>query len=226
MLRASHSTSVLQSLMCFSQLSCFPLMWPKMTCGLSGKMVSAQDDELPFYFKLSVGSMANRSIKHQTSGHISLSLSYLRYVCYFSWQCETPQLWLTVLMKRCKPQFDNWKVTTQCFAIRDGSNFHNMRVWLQMCKLMLMVCSLALSRWLSLTLSLIHTSTHRLWLIPSKNDWTSGNIVLLHLTMWLIMMKAMTISCTIPARWLKIWPCYHASTNKTNACFRQQTEHL
>lgn len=28
-LHASHSTSVLQSLMCFSQLSCFPLMWPK-----------------------------------------------------------------------------------------------------------------------------------------------------------------------------------------------------
>lgn len=40
MLHASHSTSVLQSLMCFSQLSCFPLMWPKMTCGLSAETSS------------------------------------------------------------------------------------------------------------------------------------------------------------------------------------------
>lgn len=81
MLHVSHSTSVLQSLMCFSQLFCFPLMWPKMTCGLSGKMVSAQHDELPFYFKLSIGSMANRGTKHQTSGYISLPFSYLGWVC-------------------------------------------------------------------------------------------------------------------------------------------------
>lgn len=37
-------------------------------------MASTQDDKLPFYFKLSVGSMANRSVKHQTSGHISFIL--------------------------------------------------------------------------------------------------------------------------------------------------------
>ena len=43
-----------------------------MTCGPSGKMVSAQYDELPFYFGLSVDSMANGSIGDQTSGHISL----------------------------------------------------------------------------------------------------------------------------------------------------------
>lgn len=95
MLHASHSTSVLQSLMCFSQLSCFPLMWPKMTCGLSGKMVSAQDDELPFYFKRSVDFMANRSIKHQTSGHISLSLSYLKYVLFFT------MVWNTLALADC-----------------------------------------------------------------------------------------------------------------------------
>lgn len=84
MLRASHSTSVLQSLMCFSQLSCFPLMRPKMTCGLSGKMVSAQDDELPFYFKLSVGSIANRSIKHQTFGNISSFFIFFKiWVLFF-----------------------------------------------------------------------------------------------------------------------------------------------
>lgn len=84
MLHASHSTSVLQSLMCFSQLSCFPLMRPKTTCGLSRKMVSAQDDELPFYFKLSVGSIANMSIKHQTSGHISSSFILFKiWVLFF-----------------------------------------------------------------------------------------------------------------------------------------------
>lgn len=71
MLHASHSISVLQSLMGFSQLSCFPLMWPKMTCGPSGKMVSAPDDELAVYFKISVDSMANSSIKHQTSCCVS-----------------------------------------------------------------------------------------------------------------------------------------------------------
>ena len=82
MLRALHSTSVLQSLMCFSQLSCFPLMRPKMTCGLSGKMVSAQEDKLCFY-KPSVGSVANRSITHQAYGHISFSLSYLKVWVFF-----------------------------------------------------------------------------------------------------------------------------------------------
>lgn len=42
-----------------------------MTCGPSGKTVSAPDDELLFYFKISVDSMAERSIKHQTSGSVS-----------------------------------------------------------------------------------------------------------------------------------------------------------
>lgn len=203
MLHASHSTSVLQSLMCFSQLSCFPLMWPKMTCGPSGKMVSAQDDELPFYFKLRVGSMANRSIKHQTSGHISLPLSYSRYARYFSWRYKSLKLWLTRLIRRCKPWFDNWKVTTRCFAIRDGGDFLYIRILLQMCKLML-TTSIYLPLSVSISLSLTHSHADRLWLIPAKNDWTSGDIVLLQLTMWVVMMKAMTISCKIPAQWLRL----------------------
>lgn len=59
MLHASHSTSVLQWLKCFSQLSCFPLMWPKMTCGCSVWMVSASGDDLTVYLKRSGDSIAD-----------------------------------------------------------------------------------------------------------------------------------------------------------------------
>lgn len=50
-------------------------MRPKMTRGLSGKMVSAQEDESLFYFGLRVSSTANRSVKH-------LATSFFLYLFY------------------------------------------------------------------------------------------------------------------------------------------------
>lgn len=55
-------------------------------------MVSAQDDELPFYFKLSVGSVANRSIKHQTSGYISFFILFKICVLFFMTAWNTSAL--------------------------------------------------------------------------------------------------------------------------------------
>lgn len=50
-----------------------------MTCGLSGTMASAQEDELPFYFKLSVDSTADKSIKDQTSSSFIIFKMWLLF---------------------------------------------------------------------------------------------------------------------------------------------------
>lgn len=81
-------------------------------------------------------------------------------------------------------------------AIRDGSDFQNVYT--------ADVLTRGLSSSLHFSFFYIHAHIDILWLSSSKNDRTSGDIVLLHLTMWLFMMKAMTISCKIPAQWFRV----------------------
>ena len=205
MLRASHSTSVLQSLMCFSQLSCFPLMWPKMTCGLSGKMVSAQDDELPFYLKISVGTVTNKSIKNQKSGHISHPLSYLKYVgvffVFFNENVKHLRFGWLYWLKDVNHKLITGKLPLTLLQWnKDRLFFQNVCVSLQSCKL-----TSPLSRSFRHKHRQAVTHSFKLWLDfigyrAASFDSMTGHD------------KSNTVSCKIPAQWFS----YLVSMHKTN----------
>lgn len=134
-------------------------------------MVSAQNDELLFYFKLSEGSITNRSINRQTSGHISPPLSYLRYVVFHDGVKHLRFGWLR-WRKDINHNLITGKLQLKSFAIKDGSNFQNVCISLQF-KLTLTLSSLSPSLCFSLflSLSLRHIRKHRQAVTHSIKEW-------------------------------------------------------